>query len=78
MARCFQTPILWKNDPSLGKGSREAAGATSIFGETIDELIAPYDGVVVGSHTPPVIQPRDWGLPLRQAVIRLHSRGDIN
>ena len=33
---------------------------TNIFGETIDELVAPYDGIVVGSHTPPVIQPRDW------------------
>ncbi|MBQ7175340.1 MAG: succinylglutamate desuccinylase/aspartoacylase family protein [Lachnospiraceae bacterium] len=156
MAKCFQTPILWKNDPSGGRGGREAVGATSarelaevwhkayiclelggntafmeereaiydmahdgimdllvflkmkdgeirkfredaietpvdylhilhggiykpkkrllekckkgdllgivtnIFGETIDELYAPYDGIVVGSWTPPVVFPRDW------------------
>ena len=28
---------------------------TNIFGDTIDELIAPYDGIVVGSATPPVL-----------------------
>lgn len=33
---------------------------TNIFGDTVDELLAPYDGIVVGSWTPPVIQPRDW------------------
>lgn len=32
----------------------------NIFGECVDERIAPYDGIVVGTWTPPVIQPREW------------------
>lgn len=33
---------------------------TNIFGEIIEECKAPYDGIVVGTWTPPVIQPREW------------------
>ncbi|MEL7622593.1 MAG: succinylglutamate desuccinylase/aspartoacylase family protein [Clostridiales bacterium] len=33
---------------------------TDVFGDKIDECIAPYDGIVVGTWTPPVIQPREW------------------
>jgi len=33
---------------------------TDIFGDVIDECIAPCDGMQVGVWTPPVIQPREW------------------
>lgn len=33
---------------------------TNIFSDVIEERIAPYDGIVVGTWTPPVIQPREW------------------
>ncbi len=33
---------------------------TDIFGNVVDERTAPYDGIVVGTWTPPVIQPREW------------------
>lgn len=31
-----------------------------VLGNCIEECIAPYDGIVVGTWTPPVIQPREW------------------
>ncbi|MCQ4725616.1 succinylglutamate desuccinylase/aspartoacylase family protein [Anaerotignum faecicola] len=44
----------------VDKGER-LGYVTNIFGDVIDELFAPYDGTVVGTWTPPVIQPREWG-----------------
>jgi len=32
----------------------------NVFGEKIDECVAPYDGVVIGLWTASVIQPGDW------------------
>lgn len=43
------------------KKGEQLGYTTDIFGETRDELLAPYDGMVVGTWTPPVIQPREWG-----------------
>jgi len=32
----------------------------NVFGEKIDECVAPYDGVIIGLWTASVLQPRDW------------------
>jgi hypothetical protein len=31
-----------------------------VFGNVIEELKAPYDGVVIGFWSVPVIRPGDW------------------
>lgn len=42
------------------KKGEQLGYVTDIFGEVVDERLAPYDGIVVGTWTPPVIQPREW------------------
>lgn len=44
------------------KKGEELGYITNLWGDTIDQCIAPYDGVVVGLWTPPVIQPREWAV----------------
>ena len=36
------------------------AKVTNIFGEVIEEVVAPFDGIVIGYWTYPVIQPQNW------------------
>ena len=41
---------------------------TDIFGNIIEEVIAPFDGVVMGIWTTPVCQPYNWVYMLGKSV----------
>ncbi len=54
----IHTPMYKKND--FVKGGEVLANISDLFGHTIHQIIAPYDGVVVGYYSIPVINPGDW------------------
>lgn len=54
----IHTPL--KNGMARVKKGEALAKVTDIFGELLGEVVAPFDGIVLGYWSVPVIQPGDW------------------
>jgi Predicted deacylase len=51
---------LCKRENEIVKAGETLAFTIDFFGNTVEELKAPYDGVVLGYWSVPVIRPGDW------------------
>lgn len=51
---------LMKKPLEMVKRGETLAEITDVFGHPVDEVIAPYDGVVIGFWSVPVILPGEW------------------
>jgi len=50
------------------KAGQALATVTDLFGEVIETLKAPYDGVVASKRTFPPVQPGEWGLMIGKVL----------
>jgi uncharacterized protein len=51
---------LMKNVMERAKKGEVLASVTDVFGNVVSEVKAPFDGIVIGFWSVPVIQPGDW------------------
>jgi len=54
----IHTPL--KQPMEIVKPGDKLASITDVFGNLLEEIICPFDAVVVGFYSVPVIKPGDW------------------